>query len=271
MVGLPSLAVMTTSAPTGTSAGTGTRALAWAVLAAAVLQVVVPGITIAGSGEPPGAGSAPDLLVSPAGWAFAIWGVIYAAAIAQAVVVLVRGHGGVPRRLQVDQLVLYLGGALWIVMSTLDSSLATAAALLLMLVAAVDGVLVAARRVGGAGWFPVLTRSAVGLYAGWVTAAFFLNLGTALVEADAVGVDRLGWQLALLVVAGLTLLALVLRTRVVAYAAAGVWALVGIAVTGATNDDRAVLGLAAATAGVLALALAAAVLTSRRRSPAAPA
>lgn len=257
---------MTPALPT--EAGAGTRPLAWAVLGAAVLQVVAPAITIGGSGEPPGAGSAPDLLITPVGWAFAIWGVIYLGALVQAAAVLVRGHTAVPRRLQVDQVVLYVGGALWIGASTLESSLATAAALLLMLVAAVDGVLTAGRQVPPTGWLLRLTRFAVGLYAGWVTAAFFLNLGTALVELDAFDVERLGWQVALLAVAGVALLALTLVTRVPAYAAAGVWALAGIAVTGADNGDTAVLALAVGAALTLALALVVAVRAVRRAAPA---
>lgn len=243
---------------------TGTRPLAWAVLAAAVIEVVAPVVTINGPGQSPGSGSGPELLITPVGWAFAIWGVIYTLAIAQAVAVLVRGADAVPRRLQVDQVVLYLGGALWIVMSAFGSSLATAAALLLMLVAAVDGVVTAARASFAPRWFSVLTRSAIGLYAGWVTAAFFLNVSTALVDLDVVGARELGWQLVVVVVAGLCLLALTLTTRIVAYAAAGIWALLGIAVTGSANDDPQVLGLAAGSAVVLALVLAAAVLTSRR-------
>lgn len=243
---------------------TGTRPLAWAVLAAAVLEVVAPVVTINGPGASPGSGSGPELLITPVGWAFAIWGVIYTLAIAQAVAVLVRGADSVPRRLQVDQLVLYLGGAVWIVMSALDSSLATALALLVMLLAAVDGVVTAARHGFAPRWFAVLTRTAVGLYAGWVTAAFFLNLSTALVDLDVVDADTLGWQLVVVVVAVLTLLALTVTTRIVAYAAAGVWALVGIAVTGSANDDPQVLGLAIGAAVVLALVLAGSVATSHR-------
>ena len=69
----------------------GTRALAWAVLAASLLEVVAPAITLNGPGSSPDAGSGPELLITPAGWAFSIWGVIYALAITQAVGVLAAG------------------------------------------------------------------------------------------------------------------------------------------------------------------------------------
>jgi len=191
----------------------GTRFLAWAVLVAAVLEVMAPVATINGPGASPGGGSGPELLITPVGWAFSIWGVIYALAIVQAIAVLVRGAGSVSKRLQADQLVLYLGGTAWIVMAGLDSSLATAAALSVMFVAAIDGVLTVRRHALQPRAFAVVTRSAVGLYAGWVTAAFFLNVSTALVEAGVVEADELPWQILVLVVAVATLVVLTVAAR----------------------------------------------------------
>lgn len=246
----------------------GRRPLAWAVLAAAVLQVVAPVVTISGPGRSPGAGSGPELLITPVGWAFSIWSVIYLLAIAQAIAVLVRGAGSVSRRLQVDQVVLYAGAAAWIVLAGLDSSAATAAALVVMLVAGVDAVLEVTRLVLEPRWLAVLTVSAVGLYAGWVTAACFLNISTALVDAGAVEADRVGWQLVVLGLAVLALLAvLVLSRGNLAYGAAGAWAMVGIAVTG--RDDGTDEVLLAALAGLALIAVATAVVrvAARRAAP----
>lgn len=226
--------------------------MAWAVLAAAVLEVAAPLVTLNGPGSSPGEGSGPDLLITPVGWAFSIWGVIYALAVAQAIAVLVRGAGSVSRRLQIDLIALYLGGALWIVLAGLDSSLATAAALLLMFIAAVDAVLTVARESITPSWLAVLTRAAVGLYAGWVTAAFFLNVSTALADAGPVEADELPWQLIVLVVAIVTLVTLLVMTRgIPAYAAAGAWAMIGIAVTGRDDGTTEVVVVALAAAVVL--------------------
>jgi hypothetical protein len=96
-----------------------------------------------------------------------------------------------------------------------------------------------------------------------VTAAFFLNVSTALVDLDVVGARERAWQLVVLVVAAALLAALTLTTRIVAYAAAGTWALVGIAVTGSSNDDTAVLAVAVVLAVVLVAVLAAALARSR--------
>lgn len=247
------------------------RALAWAVLAASVIEVVAPVVTINGPGRSPGNGSGPELLITPVGWAFSIWGVIYFLAIAQALAVLARGAGTFPRRLQIDQLVLYLGGTLWIVLAGLDSSLATAGALLLMLVAAVDGVLTAARAPMEPTWFALLTRGAMGLYAGWVTAAFFLNASTALVDAGVVEADRLPWQVGVLVVAVAVLLILTVAARgILTYAAAGTWALIGIAVTGASDGTTVVTVIAVVSAVGLLVATAALHLTRRHPMASAP-
>lgn len=245
------------------AAGTrGSTTLARAVAAAAVLQVLAPVVTTVGPGAAPGAGSGPQLLITPVGWAFSIWGVIYALALAQAGAVLVRGAATVPRRLQVGQLVLYAGGTVWIVMAALDSSLATAAALAVMLLGAVVALLAAARgRIDGPRWLRLLTLASVGLYAGWVSAAFFLNVSTALVDLGAVEADAVGWQLVVLGVALATLVGLLVGARgTLGYALAGTWAFTGIAVTGSRDGTTAVTVLAV-VAGVVLLAAAAALRT----------
>lgn len=245
----------------------GSTPLAWAVLGASVLEVVAPVITANGPGSSPGQGSGPELLITPVGWAFSIWGLIYTLAIVQAVAVLVVGAAAVPRRLQIDQLVLYLGGALWIVLAASDSSQATAAALLVMFVAAVDALLTVTRQPMQRRWLTALTRSTVGLYGGWVTAAVFLNVSTALVDSGAVEADQLGWQLVVLVIAVVVLLILLVAARGnLAHAAAGTWALIGITVTGVSEDTTAVAVVAVASAVVLV----AATMSLRHFRPEAP-
>lgn len=256
---------MTSTSSTAAQRRTGGRGLAWAVLAAAVIEVAAPVVTINGPGSSPGSGSGPDLLITPVGWAFSIWGVIYTLAIVQAVAALVT-RADVPRRLHVDLVVLYLGGALWIALAGLDSSAATAAALLLMLVAAVDAVLTVARSSLVPRWFAVLTQTSVGLYAGWVTAAFFLNVSTASVDAGWVDADEVGWQLVVVVVAVATLMGLIVLSRGnVAYAVAGTWAMIGIAVTGGSDGTDEVLVAAIVSAALLLATLAAVVLSGRHR------
>lgn len=191
----------------------GVPALAWAVLGAAIVEVIAPLVTLGVSGGSPGSESGADLLISPVAWAFSIWGVIYTLAIAQAIAVLVRGAHGVSRRLQIDLIILYLGGTVWIFLSETGSSLATAATLLVMLVAGVDAVLAVTRDAITPRWLSVLSRASVGLYAGWVTAAFFLNISSALVDPGPFEVSELPWQL---VVLALVSIALVVAAAMVA-------------------------------------------------------
>ncbi len=251
-----------------TTAAAGTSRLAWAVLGAALLEVLAPLVNALGPGASPGEGAGATLAITPAGWAFAIWGVIYTLAVLQAVGTLAAGPGRVPRRLQVDLVVLYLGGAVWILLAALSSSLATAVALLVMAVAAVDAVLLVTRRRTGPTWLTLLTRAGVGLYAGWVTAALFLNVSTALVELDVVAVADLGWQLLVLLVAVATLAAVTLAARAtLAYPLAGCWALVGIAATGLEEQSTAV-AVTALSALVVLVALTLVLRGTRRLAPA---
>ncbi len=254
-----------TSQTSASSSRRGEAPLAWAVLGAAVLQVVAPLVTFGATGTTPGSDSGADLLISPVGWAFAIWGAIYTLAIAQAIAVLVRGPREVSRRLQIGLIVLYLAGTLWIAVSETGSSLATAAALLVMLVAGVDAVLTVTRESIAPRWFSILSRASVGLYAGWVTAAFFLNASTALVDVGSFDPRELPWQLVVLVVAVVTLLAITVLTRGnLTFAAAGAWALIGIAVTASSDGTTEVTVVALVSIALVAVAAGAVRVSGRR-------
>ena len=117
-------------------------------------------------------------------------------------------------------------------------------------------------RFGGPAWLRLLSRASVGLYAGWVTAAVFLNVSTALAEVGPLSARDTGWQVVVLVLAALTLLALtVLTGGVLGYALAGAWAMLGIAVTAAGEGTTAVL-VTAVVSGLLLLAALAALGTT---------
>lgn len=150
---------------------TPTRA-GWWLLAAAVLQVAAPAAQSLADVGQPGDGS-DDLLITPAGWTFAIWGAIYLLAIAHAIGTIRSGTGTAePSRFTRDLLVLYVGAAVWIAFSAVGESWLTAIALLVMLVVAVDAAHVAARPAPAEAPAAqtVLARTAAGLYAGWVSA-----------------------------------------------------------------------------------------------------
>ncbi|GAA2084458.1 hypothetical protein GCM10009725_19170 [Aeromicrobium tamlense] len=205
------------------------RRLGWALLAAAIAQIAAPVVQALADVSQPGDGS-DDLLITPAGWAFSIWSLIYGLALAHAVVTLWKGDGVGSRRFVGDFIALYLGAAVWIAVSAAGISWATFLVLAFMTVVAIDAARLAARaRLHDPAWTTWLARATSGVYAGWVSAAVFLNLGTGVIELDLAQPAQHGWQLALL--AGAALFALGVNAQLPRspfYAAAVVWALIGI-------------------------------------------
>ncbi|GAA3539028.1 hypothetical protein AFL01nite_29600 [Aeromicrobium flavum] len=205
------------------------RRLGWVLLAAAIAQIVAPIVQTVADVSQPGDDSE-SLLITPAGWAFSIWSLIYLLALAHAVVTLWRGDGVGSRRFLIDLIALYVGATVWIAVSAVAISWLTFLVLAVMTCFAIDAARIAASaRLRDPAWITWLARAASGVYAGWVSAAVFLNLGTGAIELDIADPDIRGWQFALLV--GAVVFALganLLMPRSPGYAAAVVWALIGI-------------------------------------------
>lgn len=232
-----------------------------ALLVAAIVQIAAPAIQSLLDTAGPAEGSA-DLLITPAGWAFSIWSLIYLLTVVHAIVAIVRDDGVGDRRLVVDLVLLYLAAALWIVLSSSGENWATFLVLAVMVVLAVDATLRAVLA-DDTGWTTWLARATTGLYAGWVSAAAFLNLGTAAIDLDLLDPDHHDWQIALLVLA--ILFALAVNSRLAAsptYAVAVVWAMIGIAaeVAGASTVALVI------TLGAIVLLVAQTAITWVRRA-----
>ncbi|WP_313405306.1 hypothetical protein [Aeromicrobium sp.] len=237
------------------------RRLGWALLAAAILQVVAPVVQTLADVSQPGSDS-DELLITPAGWAFSIWSLIYLLALVHAVVTLWRHDGVGNRRFTIDLIVLYLGATVWIAVSAAAISWATFIVLVLMTWFAIDAARLAARaRPVDPPWIGHLARATSGIYAGWVSAAVFLNLGTGALELDLVGPDALGWQIALLAGAAIFALGInVWMPRSPGYAAAVIWAQVGVIAAVAGESDGALI---VAVAAIVLLVLETAFLWKR--------
>ena len=179
-----------------------------------------------------------DPPVQPAGYAFAIWGVIYLALIAHGLVGLRHRDDPAWRATRLPLAVSLAVGAVWIPVA--NASPVWATVLILVMLA---GAWLAHARAGDG----VLLRWPLGLYAGWLTAASAVSVGLLLAGYGVVG--AVPAALVALVLAG-GLAALTLRRAAPAYAVAVVWALVGVIVQnwGATWS-------VALFAGVLAAAL----------------
>jgi hypothetical protein len=230
------------------------RGIAVAVLA--VVQVVVAGLGGSGAaGESVGAVARMyPSPVLPAGWTFAIWGPIYLAFLAYAGYQLLPSQRG--RALHRSTGWWLAGSAVlnaaW-VLAFSTRHVVIAEVLLVALLAVLARVFGRLSRERASGTAErVALRFPVALYTGWVslavvagTAATGVRLGLpgdgALAEIFAV--------LILLVAAGIVVSVVVNGTAVVGYAAAAVWALVGIAL----NEPPAAVGVAAAVATVVVL------------------
>lgn len=197
-----------------------------------------------------------DETLRAAGWAFSIWGLIYAGLAAFAVFQL-RDRSEALRRVRWPAAAAALGCGLWLVAAGLDRRWLTVAVIAASAVAAVVAA-VAAKRAGQPSLaFRLFALWPLSLLAGWLTIAGFINLLTVLTAEGAIpGEARTPAALAGVGAAALVTLAVAARTRLVVYAAPVVWGLVAVAAA-ARTDGRPVLAAAAATVGlVLALATA---------------
>lgn len=219
------------------------RALAIAVLIAALAFAASPVIF------PEFAGYRPELFpipqdnppVQPAGWAFSIWGVIYAWLILGA------GYGfwrhaddGDWRPMRLWLLASLGVGFFWIPVANRLPGLATVM-ILVMMATAVTAMIRAGRG------HPWLELRPVALYAGWLTAASGVSIG--------VWLGGHGWlspQLAaILCLIGIAGAALAIQSRRPlewAYPAAVIWALVGVVAANAPRGNWVIVALAALAA-----------------------
>ena len=201
--------------------------LAWLTLLFTVTFVTSPAFTN------PFAGFRADQLpipqidppIQPAGYAFAIWGLIYGWLLISAL------FGVWKRREDADWDAVRLPLAISLALGTPWLAVANASAIwatvliFLMAIAAIAAILRAPRQ--DRWWL----QAPVALYAGWLTAASFVSLGST-AAGYGIGFDQTGWAYAGItgaLVVGLAVLSR--RPNTPGYAISLVWALIGIIVT----------------------------------------
>lgn len=186
--------------------------------------------------------------IQPVGFAFSIWGLIYAGLL------IFTAHGMWQAwRSPAKQyspafhwplIVSMAIGAGWLTVANLNTPLATVQILVMAVAAIVAATRLPADARGLAAVWPV------GLYAGWLTAASAVSLGLMLAGYGVMG----GEMAALLLLPLAAALAAWLQARfvrTVAYSAAVVWALLGVAVAN-WGEFASVAGLALLCAAALA-------------------
>lgn len=220
--------------------------VAVAALAFAAGPLLVPGF----DGYAPESFPRPqvDPPVQPAGWAFAIWGVIYLWLLAHA------GFGLFARATAPDwqamraPLALSLAvGATWLPIAQV-SPLAATVLIFVMLLGALTAM---ARAPMLDHW---LARGPVALYAGWLTVASFVGLGLVL-AGYGLAAPVTAAMICLVLAAALAVFMLSMLRNIAEYGIAVVWALAGVIVANWQSEPR-VAGLAlfaALIAGLMAL------------------
>ena len=246
-------------------------ARAVAVVLAAVAQIAGSPLGTALAGRSVGEISdRTQSLITPAGYAFTIWGVIFAGSLAWAAYQALPTQRGraLHRRTGWPLALAFAGNALWEVLFPLIgvSQPLVPAVLLFGIVAATAVAWSRVQDLRSEGLDRLLPTAVAGLLLGWVTVAAAVNVASAGVAlgAPATGDQARLWAVFALVVVAVLASALVLAAQAAAgpYALAVVWGLVAIAVGGGPTVVT-VSALAAAATVAVALGVRAVV----RRDP----
>lgn len=250
----------TYSAPS--SAGLGIRLL---VILAALIQIATPALPSLGVGEPIGSQSdTVRTLITPAGWAFSIWGALYTGSLAFAVFqVLPRQENSrLLAGIRLPASCAFLGNAAWAAYVQLYGLGFVSVVIIAFTLA---NLLIIYRRLSrwdlgfsrGERWLVVLPLSAL---ASWLTVATIVNLAASLRFHGIEAGDAAPWVAAgVLCVGGAIAAAALLRSAGnPPYALVFLWALAAIYFAG--GQESQIVALAAAVAAGLVVVGAAAGL-----------
>jgi len=232
---------------------------AFATLIVTFTFVISPALTAPFSGFSPDQLPIPQIEppVQPAGYAFAIWGLIYGWLVVSAVFgILKRRNDAAWDRARLP-LIISLGvGTPWLAIANTSAVWATITIFMMAF-----GAIFALMRAPDADywWF----KAPIGIYAGWLTAASFVSLGS---TAAGYGLifDQFGWAYAGITGALILTIIVLRQTAAPSYALTVIWALVAIVV--ANQLDNWTVSLLA-LAGIV---IVSATLTIMRAKTARP-
>jgi hypothetical protein len=245
---------------------------AWLLLALALLQVASPLVPAIRDNAFTQENRLGEPAIVPAGYTFAVWGLIEALSLGWALWSVARPTA-LTERLAAPLSVVFAGFTLWLLAVTFVEPNWLPLAIFLVMFAALLAALRAAEagRADTAGWSPLgrgLLWGVLGAYTGWTSIAVWANLTTALAGSGApiTGTAAVVGQLAVLAGATATAAALVVRTRgLLPYTAVVLWAFVGIALGAADAGEPLLAG--AAVVGLAVVAVLTAALRLRAPAP----
>ena len=196
-----------------------------------------------------------DPPVQPAGYAFAIWGLIYSWLVVSAVFgVWKRRSGAAWDHVRAPLMISLAVGTPWLAIANASAVWATITIFIMSAAAIV--ALIRAPKVDS--WW---LQAPVGIYAGWLTAASFVSLGST-AAGYGIALGSLGWAyLAIILALGVTLAVIARKPTAPEYGITVIWALIGIIVA---NLSGAVGVMILTAAGIIMVAGA----TWKARSPA---
>lgn len=245
------------------------RVVTWRWIAAvlALSQLAAPFVTQAVAGDFLKAGATNAALITPAGYAFSLWGVITVLSAATMLAVLRFGLGAWwETSVLVDASVVFAGFSVWLLVAA-QGWLWVSVAVFALMVSALSHIMrLLVRRshdMTCERWLAVLATATFGLYLGWSSVAVFANVAAALIDSG-VPAAVVWWQLAVLVAATAFAVWLARMLRgTPAYVAGVLWALVAITI-GAAQRGSAVLSTTTVLAAVLVLGTAVTAMRRRR-------
>ncbi|MEL7179398.1 MAG: hypothetical protein AAFN63_06155 [Pseudomonadota bacterium] len=196
--------------------------------------------------------------IQPAGYAFAIWGLIYGWLVVSALYGLIkRGNDAGWDRARKPLIVSLAVGTPWLAVANASAIWAT----VLIFVMAGTAIAALMQAPDDDRW---LLKTPVAIYAGWLTAASFVSLGS---TAAGYGLltDAIGWAYIGIIGALIVATAVLMRKPAIPYGLTVIWALIGIIVANGTQ-----VWMVSALAGKGILILLAVMATSRPNGRLAP-
>ncbi len=247
--------------------------LRWSNILAFVLTIIVNGLagstTLLGGKVTAEISNANPTLITPAGYTFAIWGVIY---VLLGVFVI---YQALPR--ERERSFQKQVGWLFVLSSILNimwlfawqyEYLPVSVVLMFLLLASL--ILIYVRLDIGRAKIGWAERLAVHLpfsvYLGWITIASIANVATTLVSLDwdGFGISPEIWAVSIILIATVIAILVAVRRRDIAYEAVIIWAFIGIAANQSSNQTIVILTYACAV--IVAIALVASIVYKKRRT-----
>jgi len=244
--------------------------LKWINIVAFALIVLVNGLagstTFLGGKSTAEISDANPTLITPAGYVFSIWGVIYVLLGIFVVFQALPSQKGKDYQKRISWLFILssLLNIVWLFLWQFEY-LGLSVVLMFLLLATL--IMIYLRLNVGKSTVPLREKLAVhvpfSVYLGWITIASIANVAVVLVSMkwDGFGISQETWAFLVIIVALLITLLVVATRKDVAYGLVIVWALVGIAVKQSENQN--IVMMTEISAVVVAIALVASILFTR--------